>query len=152
MWVCVGILIEFEIPLFPVIIVHTQKKITARSRPDNREIRIKGGRIREVELYLWLDLTCDHGLWLDMTGVEMTCDLTWTWAMANWLGTWLDLPYGQKTCDLIWTCNKWLETWIGTCSKWLVTWLGLANNWLAYISAMEYQEVCICIKGNLECW
>ena len=23
----------------------------ARSRPDNREIRIKGGRIREVELY-----------------------------------------------------------------------------------------------------
>ena len=51
MWVCVGILIEFEIPLFPVIIVHTKKKITARSRPDNREIRIKGGRIREVELY-----------------------------------------------------------------------------------------------------
>ena len=56
MWVCVGILIEFEIPLFPVIIVHKKKKITARSRPDNREIRIKGGRIREVELYIVLEI------------------------------------------------------------------------------------------------
>ena len=30
-----------------------KKKITTRSRPDNREIQIKGGRIREVELYMY---------------------------------------------------------------------------------------------------
>ena len=38
-------------PPFPRNYCTHKKKITARSRPDNREIRIKGGRIREVELY-----------------------------------------------------------------------------------------------------
>ena len=118
MWVCVGILIEFEIPLFPVIIVHTQKKITARSRPDNREIRIKGGRIREVELYVvaWYDqciaFVCI--LFLSVRGIK-PISLFWSWVCSSKVDVklWGDLDYLHAcTRDVRVQMLTWFQTFL----------------------------------------